>query len=150
MQVLGIGPRLIHTTSGHWFTTEESILVWAFRMTDMTRLTVSASLFQMDYTLVGRIFNHMSYYICGTHRSSVTIWLLKILWAKIPDVQRCNDWKNTKPKSWCSYSSIRFWNMWFWRWNQVLGLDWDALMLNVILKCGQQIFFFMTKLVLIK
>ena len=87
MQVLGIGPRLIHTNSGHWFTAEESILVWAFRMTDMTRLTVSASLFQMDYTLVGRIFNHMSYYICGTHH----LLLYDYLRYFEPRFQMCNN-----------------------------------------------------------
>ena len=56
-------------------------------MTDMTRLTASASLFQMDYTLVGRIFNHMSYFICGTHH----LLLYDYLRYFEPRSQMCND-----------------------------------------------------------
>ena len=67
MTALQIGPLQIQTDSGHIFTAEESFLVWAFRITDMTRLSTVEDIFHMDYTEVSRIFNHISRFICSHH-----------------------------------------------------------------------------------
>ena len=66
---------------------EEAFLLWAFRMTDVTRLTASASLLHMNYTLVDRIFNRMSCDISGTDY----LWLYDNLRYFDPRLQMYND-----------------------------------------------------------